>query len=145
MTVGLKLKAESADDLAVLSAMLQDAVCKTSDLSFLPKSRRFAAVLNRFVWEKGARDKRGQRTRSGLRFEGVLAARRKDVPQTDPDHVLALLSVTVNTDEKGAFFTLNFSGGAEIELKAEYIEVYLEDISGPWKALQRPHHNLDEG
>jgi len=141
----LKLKAESVEDLTVISAMLQDAACKVSDFTLLPHAHRFAAVLNRYKWEDGQPNKAGLRVRSGLRFEGVLGARRKNIPQQDGDQVLALLSVVVDTRDGDSLITLNFSGDTEIELKAEYIEVYLEDISGPWKALSRPNHDLDEG
>ena len=59
----LKLIALDADDLAVISAHLQDAVMKVGDLAFLPREKRFAAVANRFDWmdaieKDGARDKR---------------------------------------------------------------------------------------
>ena len=144
MSNELKLKAECADDLNVISAMLQDAACKVSDLSFLPKAHRFAAVMNRFMWEDGQLNKKGRRTRTGLRFEVILAVRRKNLPQSDGEQVLGLLSVTADEKDGSTTITLNFSGGGEIELQAEYIEVYLEDLSGPWKALHRPEHKLDE-
>ncbi len=48
---GLALMAEDEEDLAILSAHLQDAVMRVGDLAYLPKSRRFAAFLNRYCWE----------------------------------------------------------------------------------------------
>ena len=46
----LKLIALDAEDLKVISAHLQDAVLKVGDMAFVPRERRFAAVLNRFDW-----------------------------------------------------------------------------------------------
>ena len=51
MKPGLTIAAEDADDLEIISAQLQDAVARVKDLVYLPKSRRFAAVFNRFKWE----------------------------------------------------------------------------------------------
>src|SRR5262245_64592893 len=72
----LKLIALDAEDLAVISAHLQDAVLKVADLAFLPREKRFAAVANRFDWldaieEDGVRDKRYARRRAARRFERV--------------------------------------------------------------------------
>ena len=50
----LKLLALDEEDLAVLSAYVQDAVLKVGDLIYLPKEQRFAVAMNRFIWEKAA-------------------------------------------------------------------------------------------
>ena len=41
----LKLAAEDAEDLDVISARLQDAVAQVQDLVYLPKKKRFAALF----------------------------------------------------------------------------------------------------
>ena len=64
----LKLAAADAEDLEILSARLQDAVLKLKDVTWLPKKRRFAAVVNRLQWEEGGKT----RVRAGLHFDGVL-------------------------------------------------------------------------
>jgi len=51
----LRLLAEDADDLAVISAAVQDAVGKVGELSFEREARRFTLVLNRFRWEAGGK------------------------------------------------------------------------------------------
>jgi hypothetical protein len=51
----LKLAASDAQDLEVLSARLQDAVGPLKNITWLPKKRRFAMVLNRLQWEAAAR------------------------------------------------------------------------------------------
>src|SRR3546814_17472625 len=47
----LKLRAEDVEDVTVLSACLQDATVRAADMTWQPKQRRFALVLNRFSWE----------------------------------------------------------------------------------------------
>ena len=43
----LRLIALDAEDLAVLSAHVQDAVVKTGDMTWLPVQKRFALLLSR--------------------------------------------------------------------------------------------------
>ena len=77
---GLFLAAEDAEDLEIVSARLQDAVAKIKDLVYLPKSRRFAALFNRFKWEE-AEKRRGPnlRVQTGLHFDAVLSALHADL------------------------------------------------------------------
>ena len=57
----LRLRAETAEDLAVISALVQDAVGQTSDIAWMPRHRRFTLLLNRFRWEDSARARRQNR------------------------------------------------------------------------------------
>jgi hypothetical protein len=47
----LRLIALDAEDLAVLSAHVQDAVLKVGQMRWMPRERRFVIGLNRFAWE----------------------------------------------------------------------------------------------
>lgn len=144
----IRLKAESAEDLTIVSAMLQDAVAMVGDIAWLPRSRRFAMVLNRYRWEgdnKGGARKRqeGERVRSGLRFENVLDAQFRNLPVGKEDHVLDLLAVRFESDgDIGGTVTLDFAGYASLKLTVEAVEAFLEDITGPWPARTRPGHEL---
>ena len=51
----LRLLAEDAEDLKVLSAALQDAVAKIGDIHYEPPARRLTLALNRYRWEAGGR------------------------------------------------------------------------------------------
>src|SRR5690242_17403762 len=55
-STALKLRAEDADDLSVISACLQDSLVSVSDLAYVPEDRTFLLVTNRFRWEDGRRD-----------------------------------------------------------------------------------------
>lgn len=145
MTTGPVLAAQDAEDLEVISACLQDAVAKVGDLKYLPKTRRFAAVVNRFQWENG---KRGDlRVRSGLHFDGVLSVKSKNIKMGAPEAVLSLLTVrfTPNTeDDPAGTVELTFSGGGAIQLEVECLDAALADLTGPWAARGRPNH-AEEG
>ena len=71
----LKLRAEDAEDLAVISAILQDALVPVGEMAYLPEEQRFVLVANRFRWEPRRRARRTpqtfERTLSGLRIDGV--------------------------------------------------------------------------
>ena len=69
MSSRIKLKAGDAEDLENISARLQDAVGRLKDFVWLPRERRFVALLNRFRWEQAKGQ--GTRVQAALRFDGV--------------------------------------------------------------------------
>ena len=101
----LRLVAQDAAGLAVLSALLQDAVYPITEMSFAAKRRRFAVLLNRFRWED--RDtaeqakRRYERVQSLLVFEDVLAVQSQGIDRADADTVLSLLEVRFVPGEDG--------------------------------------------
>ncbi|GAA0529790.1 hypothetical protein FHS83_002474 [Rhizomicrobium palustre] len=140
----LTLAAEDAEDLEILSARLQDAVGKVGDFKFLPKARRFVAVLNRFQWENGK--KGDQRVRAGLHFDNVLNVRSKNIKMGAPGAILSLLAIrftpggAADSENPAGLVELVFSGGGVIALDVECISAGLADVSGPWAARGRPSH-----
>ena len=50
----LKLIALDKDDIAVVSAHVQDAVVKVADIFWRPRERRFVMALKRFDWMNAA-------------------------------------------------------------------------------------------
>ena len=142
---GLKLTAEDEEDLAILSAHLQDAVTRVGDLAYLPKSRRFAAFVNRFCWEGCPDGATGERTRSGLHFNNVLSAKAVNVKQSDPDAIVQLLALRFEPTNDGAgYIDVLLAGGGCIRLEVEAIEGALRDVSEHWPARARPAHSLEE-
>jgi len=144
------LAAQDAEDLKVISAALQDAVARVGDLVWLPKSRRFAALFNRFKWE-AAEGKRGKgrnlRVRSGLHFNSVLSVKSHKIRLGAPDAVLSLLAIRFTPraqDDPAGTVELDFAGGGMIRLEVECIEAALADVSGPWAARGRPAHDIEE-
>jgi hypothetical protein len=141
MTKGLKLTAADAEDLGMLSARLQDAAGKLKDFVWLPKQRRFAALVNRFRWEEAKGP--GTRVRSTLRFDGVSQVQSSHVKRGAPEAVISLLAVTFTPNGEGdpaGVIELVLAGGGTIRLTVECIDAELADRTGPWVARGRPRH-----
>ena len=135
----LKLLAQDADDLAILSAALQDAVAKVGDIQFEPKARRLTLALNRYCWECGG----GQRVRSGLQLGGVLNVQARKIRRDVPDAVLELLALTFEPGEApGGVVTLSCAGGGDLRATVECIEAVLADVSRPWPTPREPAHEV---
>ena len=144
-TQKLVLAAADAEDLEAISARLQDAVAQVKDLVYLPKSRRFAGLFNRFKWESDA-PRSGVRVRAGLHVDGVLSAKSCNLRTSNPDAVASLLALRFQPtggDNPGGTIELVFSGGGILRLEVECIDAELADLSGEWAARGRPVHELE--
>ncbi|MGU3493330.1 DUF2948 family protein [Xanthobacteraceae bacterium A53D] len=137
----LKLFALDDEDLAIISTHLQDAVVKVGDMGFVPKSQRFALLLNRFDWDGKPDGENFVRRRSGLHFERVRNVKLRGFDVKAHDAVLNLLAITFEpTDEPSGLLQLTFSGGAEIRLEVECIEAGLSDLGPAWGCPHKPEH-----
>ena len=76
---GLKLRAADAEDLAVISAILQDSLVTVAEMAYLADESRFVLVANRFKWEpqEGAVPAKGERVLTGLCIDGVKSVSRR--------------------------------------------------------------------
>lgn len=144
MSKPLRLLAQDSDDIPVISALVQDAVVRPSEVCLDARHRRFVLLMNRFRWEEAEQEPR--RVRTALRIEGVMKAARKGWPAdnrgaADPEAVLELLAVTVTPGEEGAAtLDLDFAGPAAVRLEVECVEIALEDLTDPWPARAKPVH-----
>ena len=137
MASPLQLLAQDADDLAVLSAALQDAVLKVGDIAFEACARRLTVGLNRFRWEGDRRE----RVRSALQLGGVLKVEARKVRRDRKDGVLELLALDFDAGEvPGGFLTLRFAGGGDLRVQVECIDAVLADVSTPWPTRSAPSH-----
>ncbi|WP_353184109.1 DUF2948 family protein [Bosea sp. (in: a-proteobacteria)] len=136
----LKLVALDADDLAIVSAHLQDAVLKAADIAYLPAEKRFALAVRRFDWEGAVHGKRRRRL-SALHFDRVLGVRSARLDKNDAGKVLNLLAITFEqNDEPAGDVTLHFSEGAAIRLSVECVEAQMKDLGPVWEAVATPGH-----
>jgi hypothetical protein len=141
MTTALKLYGRSPADMEVISAHLQDAVAQIGDMAYLADEQRFVLLANRFCWEN---ERAPMRVRSALQLANVVSIRQKKLNLTRREGVVALLAVHFLPDKLPAGeMRLQFAGGGEIGLAVEACEAILEDITAPWAAKARPHHDLD--
>jgi hypothetical protein len=140
--MSLKLAAADAEDLEVMSARLQDAAGKLKNFTWLPRKRRFAAVLNRLQWEAGGKT----RIRAGLHFDGVLKVQSHRVKLGAGEAVVSLLAVTFNPntgEDPGGVIEIVLAGGGAIRLTVECIDAELADMTGPWAARRTPDHGAE--
>jgi hypothetical protein len=142
----LRLQALDSEDLAFVSAHLQDAAVRVGDIAFLKESRRFALLAARFDW-KAETQGRLERCATALHFEGVRAVRCLRVPRENPEAVLALLTILYESHGAGpeGQIRLVFSGGAAIALDVDGVEAQLSELGPRWRISSRPSHKLDEG
>jgi hypothetical protein len=142
----LKFVALDRDDLAVISAHVQDAVVKVADVSWRPQEKRIIIALNRFDWTVAANGPREnfRRCRAALRFERVVACKCRQVDPAGKDAVLNLLAVEfVETDAPAGTVILTFSGGGRLRLDVECLECELADIGPSWITRTCPGHSID--
>ena len=142
-TMGLRLLAVDQEDLSVISAAVQDGVCKPIDLVFEAKRHRFHLEFNRFRWElKRDVSSKGERVRSVLSFDSVAGVKSRGLPSKHEDLVLSLLSVEWIADDEppGGKIRLMFAGDGELLISAECLDATLLDISQPWPTRNRPEH-----
>ncbi len=145
----LKLHALDEEDLAVISAHLQDAIMPVQAMTYLPQQQRFAAILNRFDWvdaERGGGGRgRYQRRQSALRFDRVLDAKIQNIDRRRNDGVFELLTIQFQqTDPPSGEILLIFAGDAAIRLTVECIEAELRDLSAAWRARNKPQHDIGD-
>lgn len=139
----LKLAAFDTDDLAVVSAAMQDAIVKTGEMTYLAGEKRFALVANRFAWEVNAERSKPpyERRRTGLQVTRALKAELAGLDLKRPDDVLELLSISFEaTEEPAGAVTLAFSGGATVRLHVECLELAMADLGGAWTTDALPKH-----
>ncbi|MBY0530478.1 MAG: DUF2948 family protein [Xanthobacteraceae bacterium] len=138
----LKLVAMEREDLAIVSAHLQDAVAKVGEMAYLPAEKRFAMVVNRFDWIAASEQEKSVRRRAGLHFERVLNARIRNLDLKDEKAVVNLLAVEfAEKDAPSGTITLYFSGDAAVQLDVECIEMAMRDLGPEWVAKKRPQHD----
>ncbi len=136
----LRLLAEDADDLEVISAALQDAVTKIGDILWEPMARRLTIAFNRFRWE--AEKGRGERVRAGLQVGGVLSVKGRRLRRDANDAVLELLAMTFDPGEPpGGVITFAFAAGGDLAASVECIDAVLADLSDPWPVPHKPGHD----
>lgn len=135
----LRLVAQDAEDLKVISALVQDAVLPVSELKYDARRHRFGLLLNRFRWEDRQEAERVgrayERVRSVMVVEDVRNVQSFGFDRADKDLVLSLLSITFEPAEDGTGrLILTLAGDGGIALDVEALDVRLDDVTRPYRA-----------
>ncbi|MBL0967982.1 MAG: DUF2948 family protein [Brevundimonas sp.] len=135
----LRLLAEDADDLSIMSAALQDAILRPVDIVWEPGARRVTLTLSRFCWECG-----GTRVMAAMQFGDVSAVKSRHLPR-GPENALELLAMHFEDGEApGGRVIMMFAGGGDLRIDVECLDAVLTDLSERWPARIAPTH-LEDG
>ena len=126
----LRLIALDPDDLAVISAHVQDARVQAADIVWRQDEKRLVVGLDRLDWEQtlsGGTTPR--RTIAALRFDRVLACKSRNIDIGKPDAMLELVGIEFHPAEApGGSALLLFSHGGALRLDVECLECELTDL-----------------
>lgn len=136
----MRLLAEDADDLQIMSAALQDAILRPVDIVWEPAARRVTLTLSRFCWECG-----GTRVMSAMQFGDVSAVKSRRLPR-GPETALELLAMDfLPADAPGGRVMLMFAGGGDLRIDVECLDAVLTDLSERWPTRAAPAHDEEAG
>ena len=130
MAARLKLIALDADDLAVISAHVQDARVRTVDIIWRQGEKRLVIGMSRLDWEQTlAGETAPRRLIAALRFDRVLACKSRNIDLAQPRAVLELVGIEFHPGEApGGSALLLFSHGEALRLDVECLECELTDL-----------------
>lgn len=143
----LMLRAESAEDLMIISALVQDAILPVTEIIYDSRGRRLALLINRFRWEDRDQAERAsrayERVQALLVISDVLRVQSDGIDRKDADLILSLLSIEWEPGEDGAGrVLLIFAGDGQISVTVECVDIDLRDVTRPYVAPsgQVPNH-----
>ena len=143
----LKLRAVAAEDVEIMSALLQDGLVAASDLHYQKDAASFVMVINRFCWEQT--DDKHSDTHHNRCLCGLKVAHVKQVSQRGLSAVANqfynLLSITYEETKENEKMvnrlTFTFSDGYGIRLTVNELAMIVQDIAAPHPGLARPQHS----
>lgn len=139
----LRLIAKDLEDIKVLSSCVQDAILPLKEMAFIPEEQQFALLIQRFCWEYTGTNTAEinqdhiKRIQSALIFSHISSYEALGIEENMD--ILELLAI--QTHHKNSM-TLDFAGGASINLKFTSIHVRLEDVGSPWTVSHIPKHKI---
>ncbi|MES2750763.1 MAG: DUF2948 family protein [Pseudomonadota bacterium] len=127
-----KLIALDEDDLAVISAHVQDAAVVAGDIIWRQGEKRLVVGMRRPDWDEVVtRECEPRRLISALRFDRVLSCKSRDIDMAAPELALTLLGIEFHPAKApGGNVLLLFSNGGVLRLDVEVLECELADL-GP--------------
>ncbi|MDE2030342.1 MAG: DUF2948 family protein [Alphaproteobacteria bacterium] len=135
MTKSLKLRATDAEDVQVISAVLQDSIVPLCDMAFQPENDAFVMVAQRLKRETGEAEP--ERICCALTVKGVASVKTQGIDLKDSDRILDLLALIA---QNGAL-ELVFAGGAKIRLDLKEWQALIEDFGESWPSSCSPCHD----
>jgi hypothetical protein len=127
-----RLIALDADDLAVISAHVQDAAVRVGDIIWRPSEKRLVLGMELLDWDQtSSGDIVPHRQVAALRFDRVLSCKSRQIDLDAPETALELLGIEFYSGEApGGSAVLLFASGGALRLEVECLECELADL-GP--------------
>jgi hypothetical protein len=127
-----KLIALDPDDLAVISAHVQDAAVHVADIIWRQSEKRLVVGMSRIDWDQAiSGETLPRRLIAALRFDRVLACKSRNIDLEASDTALELLGIEFHAGEApGGSAILMFADGGALRLDIECLECELADL-GP--------------
>lgn len=127
-----KLAALDEDDLAVISAHVQNSAVVAGDILWRPGENRLVIGMRRPDCEQIlAGECTPRRLISALRFDRVLSCKSRDIDMSATDLALTLLGLEFYPGKKpGGQVLMLFTSGGVLRLEVECLECELADL-GP--------------
>ena len=150
----LRLLAADEDDLAVASALLQDAIIPGVDISFNRDDRQFILIANRFCWEQSAlKDITSaggkpvhERRLCAVRLSHVVSVQRQNWPDNHKEILFNMLALhqpdMAETGGKVHQLQMDFSGGASLRMTVDKLDLIVADLNAGHPTSLYPHHDI---
>lgn len=136
----LKLQAKDADDIQVISAILQDSIIPLCDMTYRPEEKSFILVAQRLRKETTLEnpDAACERVCSAMDIRGAesVQSHNLDLAQAAGE-MLELLMMQL----EGNILTLLFAGDSRIRVQLGLWSLKLQDFGEPWPIACPPCHD----
>jgi Protein of unknown function (DUF2948) len=132
MTDLLKLKAKDAEDVQVVSAVLQDAIAPVVDMDYRAADKNFIMVVQRLCREDPAKE----RICCALNLRGVESVQTHGFHPAETERMLDLLAIM----PEGDVLQLIFASDARIRFRLKDWSLMIEDFGARWPAHCEPCH-----
>jgi len=124
-----KLIALDEDDLAVISAHVQDARVRTGNILWRQGEKRLVIGLERLDLDQELDGKQPGNLVSALRFDRVLSVKSRNVAADKPDAAIELIGLEfTETSAPSGKVTLLFSDRGAMQIEVECLECELADL-----------------
>jgi len=145
----LNLGAQDAEDLQVISSLIQDAVLTVDEINWNRMERQAVFLLKRFRWEdvelaeKQGRDP--ERVKSLLVIQNATGLASHGIDRKQTDAILSLMSLEFSGAKDGVGdMILTFSGDGAMKVQIDGLDITLRDVTRPYVAPSKhvPHHDV---
>jgi len=125
-----RLIALDQDDLAVISAHVQEATVTAADILWRQGDKRLVIGMRRLDWEQALNgETTPRRLISALRFDRVLSCQSRNIDLDAPHAAFDLLGIEFYPERApGGTAVLMFAGGAALRITVECLECELADL-----------------